>query len=223
MEENKMLKQFSKMGTGMLLAAVLVVMPVMVGCTASDTAMNVLNEITTASSFICPIVILANPASGAACTSAQSVFADGNKAVQQAYSDFEKADAANQPAKLATFQAMLSTLRTDLLSLTQAAQVKNVAHQQAIDGIISGILDMVSQVAGFAGQVQAGGGTTAAMYELLGHEAWGGGGTNVTVSKQIKMLHSAKYFKKELKAHLTHKTGDAVLDATLAGFAKQLK
>jgi len=202
-----------KFATSLLKHALIGVICVMltlgqVGCTASDVVINILGEITTASSFVCPIVILADPGAGTSCTQAQSVFAGANAAVQKAYADWKTASVAEQPGKLAALQTFISTLQADLVSLTQAAQVKNVVHQQAIDGILSGILDMVGQIAGFAGQTQSGGGTVAA---ALAPRA---------SVKAVKALHNAKYFHKEVRSHLTHKTGDAVLDAKLAEFAK---
>jgi hypothetical protein len=176
---------------------------------------------------ILPIVALADPGLTPVVEMAVAGFKGGVILVTTDYNAWKAGSTAAQPGVLAQLEADLNTLRMQSAGLLSAAHVKNPVHASVISGIMSAVIDEIGEIAGFIGQTKTAGGTTAAAEYVLasyGREApepQTGNGT--TTSTHVKLLHGSKHFKKELKAHLLHKTGNAALDAANTKTAAKLK
>lgn len=227
----------------MFLACVLAVSVTMTGCSfkTSDEVVDILNLMAPAVEGIVPIVAITDPAMSVGVQNAVNVFEAAVKETTTAYQNWKSASQGAQPGALAQLQATVSSLKSDLTGVLGAARVTNATHASVIDGIVSTVLDEIANIAGVIGQVQAAGGTTTAASKLILHDMYGGGeessaGQSAEVSKKSTKVHqtahsahsahpvhSAKYFRSELRKHLSHKTGDARLDAVNAQTVAKIK
>lgn len=215
-----------------MLASILCVCLVAVGCAASDEFISLLTAIEPAADGIVAIVCLVEAPACIAATAADTTYKAAAAAVTVAYKDWQNADATAQPGKLGALQAAVAVLQNDFRNLLAAGHVTNATRQNAIVAIGNAVSGEISQLVALLEQTKSAGGTTQAAVMVL-HEQYGGGREPQTSTptatkaqkkrKRLKLALSVVHFKSDLRKQLEIKTGDAQLDKVNAETAAKLK
>ena len=227
-------KTFLVFASTAVLAMTLSVGLVLGGCTFEQSAeevLTILNDTLPEVQGIGAVVAIADPAISPAIVAGIAAYQNALTIAGTGFTQWQTADAANQPGALGSFEAAMTVLKDNFAQIVVLAHVKNQAHQNSIDLLASAVESAITEVVTLVLQTKAAGGTTTAALLVL-HENYGGGrepepsGTKPAKVKKNKLAKapiSAAHMKADLKTRLALKTGDSKLDAVRAQIAASLK
>jgi hypothetical protein len=174
------------------------------GCTFGegvDEFISIINLMSPAVDGIVGVVELVDPPVGIIVQAGVTAFDAEIPNVTKLYNDWKAAAAANAPGLLGELSAAVSVLKSDAITILNAAHVKDVTHQNAIDNLINSVLSEITEISQLVTEAQQAGGTTKAAKNVVGKK--------VMLGKPVK---KSSAFKHDLLTHLKKKTGDTKLD-----------
>lgn len=216
------LKRMGSISVALLLSLCLVVS----GCSLAaglTEAENIVKLIAPLGDGALAIVQLADPAIAPAVQAAAKDYDAAVPALETALSNWAAASASAQPTAFSQVEAAMTALQKSASGIISAIPINSTAASVAND-LTDAISEEVNSLASVIEQIQAGGGTTAAMQKVLdGYEYQVAATAPHTGKVSLKTHKRAKQLRNQLVKALSKPTGNPKVDAVRAHEAAQLK